>query len=66
MKEPSSLRDWAGPVLGVALGLSFGYILTGDGTTAGPAFFALLIVPFVQCSPTRSIPASRSISPPTL
>jgi hypothetical protein len=47
MKEPSSLRDWAGPVLGVALGLSFGYILTGDGTTAGPAFFALLIVPLV-------------------
>jgi hypothetical protein len=47
MNEPSSLRDWLGPVLGIALGLSFGYILGGDGTTAGPAFFALLIVPLV-------------------
>lgn len=47
MNETSSLRDLAGPALGVALGLSFGYILGGDGTTAGPAFFALLIVPVV-------------------
>jgi len=46
MKEPSSLRHFAGPALGVALGLSFAYILGGD-TTAGPAFFALLIVPLV-------------------
>ena len=47
MKEPSSLRGWAGPALGVALGLCFGYLLGGDGTTAGPALFALLIVPIV-------------------
>jgi hypothetical protein len=47
MKEPSSLRDWAGPALGIALGLCFGYLLGGSGTTAGPALFALLIVPLV-------------------
>jgi hypothetical protein len=47
MNETSSLRDWAGPALGIALGLSFGYILGGAGSTAGPAVFALLIVPLV-------------------
>jgi len=47
MKEPTSLHDWLGPALGIALGLCFGYILGGDGTTAGPALFALLIVPLV-------------------
>jgi hypothetical protein len=56
MKAPSSIRDWAGPVLGIALGLYFGYVLGGNGTTAGPALFALVIVPFViWISPKRPV-----------
>jgi hypothetical protein len=54
MKETLWIREWVGPALGIALGLSFGYILGGNGTTAGPALFALVIVPIViWMSPKR-------------
>lgn len=47
MKDRFSIREWVGPVLGIALGLYFGYVQGGPGSVVPWALFGLVIVPIV-------------------
>jgi hypothetical protein len=54
MKESFSIREWAGPALGIALGFIFGYVLAAHGTTLVFLLFTLSVVPVViWLSPKR-------------
>ncbi len=56
MRESSSIREWVVPVLGIALGLYFGYVVGLDGSLAALASFALVIVPvIIWISPKRTL-----------